>query len=95
MAKRIVCTNQEPAGQDHDTAHIVEAGVGTSNGIPTKILDVDKIREDILLNNEAYYTNYGGNKADVDRYTCSCGYETIRSDPDSFTGNNLDKLPDC
>ena len=94
MAKRIVCTDQEPAGAGHDAAHIVAGGIGSSNGNPDNLEDVETIRRNIR-NGTTYYTRYAGNRADVHPYTCSCGTKTIRTDPDSSGANNLDNLPGC
>lgn len=52
---RIVCTEQEPAGTDHDVAHIVAVGVRDDPSSADNRLEVGEVRSDIQ-NGHTYYT---------------------------------------
>lgn len=95
-SSRIVCTDQEPSGADHDEAHIVAVGVGDDPTGADKRVEVDEVRADID-NGHTYYTKSEstGKTAEVEKYNCSCGYETIRTKPDDRIDNNLDDLRKC
>jgi hypothetical protein len=95
MAKRIVCTEQSnPQAVGH--GHILAVGVGVNAGKATEREDVATVRRNILYG-ERYYTKgeQSGRVANVERYDCWCGVQTIRSAPDAVTDNNLDNLRLC
>lgn len=90
IAKQIICTNQEPVGEPHDQAHIVEAGTL----LPRETLELEEILQQ-MNQGETFYTKVDGQKAEVHQFECSCGQTTIRTDPDSAEENNLDNLRNC
>lgn len=96
MAKRIVCTEQEPAGASHDAAHIVAVGVGDDLDGADNRLEVNEVRTQ-LDRDVTFYTKSEatGKTAEVEKYDCSCGYQTIRTNPDDRIDNNLDDLRKC
>jgi len=93
---RIVCTNQEPASASHDAAHIVAVGTGSDPSGADKRWEVEEVRE-AIDGGTTFYTESEttGKTAEVEKYDCSCGYETIRTKPDDRIDNNLDDLRRC
>ncbi len=93
---RIVCTTQEPTGASHDEAHIVAVGVGNDPDSADRRFEVDEVREN-LDQGDTFYTKSEATEktAEVEKYDCSCGYETIRTKPDDRIDNNLDDLRKC
>jgi len=96
VANRIVCTEQEPAGAGHDAAHIVAVGTGDNPDKAKNRWDVKEVRS-AIDSGTTFYTKSErtGKTAEVHKYDCSCGYETIRTDPDNRIDNNLDDLREC
>lgn len=95
-SNRIVCTEQEPAGASHDAAHIVAVGIGDTSDKASNRLDVDEVRRKIDQGHTFYTKSEStGKTAEVEKYDCSCGYETIRTNPDDRIDNNLDDLREC
>jgi hypothetical protein len=96
MPYRIVCTEQEPAGASHDAAHIVAVGTGDDPDKAETRWEVEKVRTKIKQGTKFYTKSPStGKTADVERYDCGCGYETIRTKPDERIDNNLDDLREC
>jgi hypothetical protein len=87
--KHVVCTNMQDC-------HIGSVGIGSGGRHPEveTVMDVyrgiqsgDRYFTDDLIENKA---------ARVRPYRCGmCGRETLRSDPDATTRNNLDNLSSC
>lgn len=96
VSHRIVCTNQEPAGAPHDAAHITAVGIGDDPNGADRRLTVQEVRSK-LDDGVTFYTKSEatGKTAEVEKYDCSCGYETIRTKPDDRIDNNLDDLRKC
>src|ERR1043165_7442445 len=94
---RIVCTNQEPAGNSPTHAHIVAVGIGNSveryayrMALPDVIAAMNR--------GEVFYTKgeQSGKVALVNKVYCpQCSHEIIRSAPDAVHDNNLDSLAYC
>jgi hypothetical protein len=96
VSYRIVCTDQEPAGASHDAAHIVAVGVGDDPSGADRRFEVDEVRAKIDRGTTFYTKSEAtGKTAEVEKYDCSCGYETIRTNPDDRIDNNLDNLREC
>jgi len=96
VSYRIVCTDQEPAGASHDAAHIVAVGVGDDPNGADKRFEVEEVRAKIDRGTTFYTKSEStGKTAEVEKYDCSCGYETIRTNPDDRIDNNLDDLREC
>lgn len=95
-SNRIVCTEQEPSSSSHDAAHIVAVGMGDDPDGADNRLEVDEVRSGIDRG-RTFYTKseQTGKTAEVEKYDCSCGYETIRTKPDDRIDNNLDDLREC
>jgi len=94
---RIVCTEQSPPNEPHDTAHIVAVGIGTD----PKAADTKWTLKDVfaaLDRSDSFYTKgtTSGKEASVHKYACkTCGFATIRSGADRVEDNNLDNLRAC
>ncbi len=94
---RIVCTNQEPASEPHDVAHITYVGTGNNPSGADKRWSVGQVRS-AIDNGDTFYTKSTstGKTAEVEKYECGhCGYKTLRTNPDDQTDNNLDDLREC
>jgi hypothetical protein len=93
---RIICTNQEPASQPNDRAHIVAVGTGDESGY-NAYWSLNQVLS-AMDQGHVFYT-YGqtsGKTATVHKYVCpNCSRTHIRSAPDAVTDNNLDNLPTC
>ncbi|MGE5595937.1 MAG: DUF3892 domain-containing protein [Hyphomicrobiales bacterium] len=92
---RIVCTNQEPTGAPHTAAHIVSVGTGDSSGY-SRTWSVLQVYQAMNLG-DGFYTlgQQTGKRARVRQWRCSCGRNTLKSEPDATYDNNLDSLPSC
>jgi hypothetical protein len=88
---RIVCTTLT---YPNEHEHIVAVGTGTDPDKITQAWTVVDVRA-AIEDGDTFYTSDGTNTALVSRYTCGCGYQTIRSASDSTTANNLDNLTQC
>ena len=78
--------------------HVVSVGIGTL-GAPSREMSVGEVL-DALEAGQSFCTHRPGmpTRLAVERATCrffNCSAETIRSDPDEMTDNNLDVLPHC
>ena len=95
-SNRIVCTEQDPPDKPHDVAHIVAVGTGDDPTKAERRLEVDEVRSAIDCG-ETFYTKSEttGKTANVEKFDCNCGYETIRTKPDDRIDNNLDDLRKC
>lgn len=95
-AYRIVCTEQEPAFQPHDRAHIVVVGTGGDSGWDRRWA-VSEVLQSMALGNVFYTVSPStGAVAVVQSYSCSiCKRTTLRSAPDAIADNNLDNLNRC
>jgi hypothetical protein len=94
-AYRIVCTEQsDPPAPGH--GHILAVGTGSDPNKADNRFTVQTVRSKIA-GGERFYTVglRSGDYADVEPFDCWCGIETIRSDPDQVTDNNLDSLRLC
>lgn len=95
-SNRVVCTDQEPADASHDAAHIVAVGLGDDSDSANNRMEVDDVRSEIDRGRTFYTKSEAtGKTAEVEKYDCSCGYETIRTKPDERIDNNLDDLRGC
>ena len=97
MQYRIVCTNQEPFGVNHDHAHIVAVGTGTD---PSRAAQRWPLEQVLIAmgNGHTFYTQgaSSGRVAAVMPFRCTpCGRTFIRSAPDAVYDNNLDNLRVC
>ena len=94
---RIICTNQEPAGQPNDRAHIVAVGTGTTPDKYDRYWSLAEVLNAMDQGN-VFYTQgkNSGTVAYVQKYVCpNCTRTHIRSAPDAVQDNNLDNLPNC
>lgn len=78
--------------------HVVSVGVGTV-GVPSREMSIGEVLG-ALETGQSFCTHRPGmaTALSVERATCrffDCTAETIRSDPDEMTDNNLDVLPHC
>ena len=98
VTRRIVCTEQEPAGRPPQHAHIV--AVGTSDGAADRATDRLTLQQVLraMSSGTVFYTKglRSGRTARVEKYVCGrCSGTHIRSAPDAVTDNNLDSLRLC
>jgi len=97
MDFRIVCTEQEPAQNPPEHAHIVAVGTGTDPDKADQRLTLAQVIQK-MDNKDRFYTKgiRTGKIAWVEKYWCSyCNRHHIRSSPDATTDNNLDSLRYC
>jgi hypothetical protein len=90
---RVVC-----ASKQHAHRHIMSVGTGTDDNAASLVWTVAQVRRKLGAGNRFYTTDSRGRDADVERWTCNidnCTYETIRTNPDQTTDNNLDQIRDC
>lgn len=94
---RIVCTNQEPASQPPQHAHIVAVGVGDDPNKATQRLTLAQVLQMIERGDKFFTKGVQSEKtAWVEKYLClSCHQYHIRSAADAVKDNNLDSLPYC
>jgi hypothetical protein len=96
MEYRIVCTDQsDPPAPGH--GHIIAVGTGTDPNAANEGWPVATVRE-MIAEGTRFYTVSPSTmaEADVEPWDCpSCHTETIRSNPDQVTDNNLDELRLC
>jgi len=93
MAKYVIrCTDQTPIGVGHDAAHIVSVALEGSS----QCYSVSQVSQ-WMDEGHTFVTRSPstGREADVRKYRCRCGYQTLRSAPDAVRDNNLDNLPKC
>ena len=94
---RIICTNQEPAFQPPQHAHIVAVGVGTTTVHYTHRFPLPQVIQ-MMNNGDLFYTigPRSGKTAWVEKYYCVyCRQFHIKSAADAVKDNNLDSLPYC
>lgn len=94
---RIVCTNQQPANNPPQHAHIVAVGVGEDPKQATSRFSLAEVIQKIDAG-DRFYTKgeQSGKVANVDKYLCnSCRQYHIRSSADAVLDNNLDRLRTC
>lgn len=94
---RIICTNQEPARNPPQHAHIVAVGVGNSTANYTSRFTLAQVLQ-MMTSGDKFYTQgvSSGKIASVEKYHCtSCSQSHIRSTADRVSDNNLDNLPNC
>ena len=97
MDYRIVCTEQQPAQNPPQHAHIVAVGVGTDPDQASQRFTLAQVIQK-MENRDRFYTTglRTGKTAWVEKYYCSyCRREHIRSSPDATIDNNLDCLRYC
>lgn len=97
MNYRIVCTEQEPAPNPPQHAHIVAVGVGNDPDAANKRFTLAEVLS-MMDTGDNFYTvgTRTGKSAWVEKYWCShCSRHHIRSSPDATTDNNLDSLRYC
>jgi hypothetical protein len=87
---RIVCVEKVVSGDHH---HLTHVGTGTDADAADARWTVGAVRKAILAGDE-FYSQGGGEKAYVERFTC-CGVETIRTKADDTTKDNLDTKRIC
>jgi hypothetical protein len=97
MNYQIVCTEQEPATNPPQHAHIVAVGVGSDPDAASQRLTLSQVIQ--MLDTGDRFLTHGlktGKSAWVEKYWCShCRAYHIRSSPDATTDNNLDSLRYC
>ena len=94
---RIVCTNQEPASQPPQHAHIVAVGIGDDPNKASRRLTLAEVIQ-MLDQGDQFYTQgvQSGKVAKVEKYACQyCRRYHIRSTADAVKDNNLDSLRIC
>jgi hypothetical protein len=94
---RIVCTDQEPASQPPQHAHIVAVGVGDDPERATQRLTLAEVLQ-MMERGDNFFTKgvQSGKIALVDKYWCQhCRQYHIRSAADAVKDNNLDSLRYC
>ncbi len=97
IAKRIVCTEQEPVFRPPQHAHIVAVGIGNDPGSASERLTLAEVLQQIA-SGVIFYTigATSGKTAYVEPFRCTwCGRVFIRSRADSVKDNNLDSLRYC
>jgi hypothetical protein len=94
---RIVCTEQQPASQPPNHAHIVAIGTGTDPDKASQRLTLAEVIQMIDKGDKFYTTGQKtGKTAWVEKFLCThCRQYHIRSTPDATTDNNLDSLRYC
>lgn len=94
MAYQIVCVEKTHLGIHH---HITAVGTGRNPARAENRWTVAEVRRAITVDATRFYTvsPSTGQQADVEPYDCACGIETIRTNPDQVTDNNLDNLRAC
>jgi hypothetical protein len=87
-SRQIIATRK--SSPDHGHGHIISVLIRGSQ-VPWSVATV---RHNIMAGADKFYTFGYQSKmiAYVEPFTC-CGVETIRSESDSVTDNNLDNLP--
>ena len=94
---RIVCTNQEPATEPPQHAHIVAVGIGHDPNHASQRLTLSQVIQ-MIDGGDQFYTQgvQSGKIANVEKYVCQhCRQYHIRSAPDAVKDNNLDNLRFC
>jgi hypothetical protein len=94
---RVICTNQEPASQPPQHAHIVSVGVGTITEHYNQRFSLPQVIQ-MMTNGDCFYTQgpRSGKTAWVEKYFCPhCRQFHIKSAADAVIDNNLDSLPSC
>ena len=97
MNHRIVCTDQEPARNPPQHAHIVAVGVGEDPAAANNRFTLSQVIRMMDTGDKFFTQGLNTRKsAWVEKYWCSyCGAYHIRSSPDATTDNNLDSLRYC
>ena len=93
----IVCTEQEPASQPPEHAHIVAVGIGDDPDRETRRLTLSEVLQ-MIDRGDKFYTKgiQSGKTAWVEKYWCQhCRQYHIRSAADAVKDNNLDNLRYC
>jgi hypothetical protein len=96
-AYRVICTNQEPASQPPQHAHIVSIGVGITPDHYNQRFTLQQVIQ-MIDRGDQFYTigPSSGKKAMVEKYVCQhCRQYHIKSSADAVRDNNLDSLPYC
>jgi hypothetical protein len=94
---RIVCTEQEPASQPPQHAHIVAVGIGTTTDHYNQRLTLSQVIQ-MMDHGDRFFTMgaQSGKSAWVEKYYCTyCRQYHIKSAADAVRDNNLDNLPYC
>ncbi len=94
---RIVCTNQEPASEPPQHAHIVAVGIGDDPDLFTQRITLANVLL-MMDKGDSFYTKgkQSGAIASVEKYYClHCKKQHIRSAADAVKDNNLDNLRYC
>jgi rRNA maturation endonuclease Nob1 len=94
-SRRIVCTDQVPANQSHNHAHIVAVGLGDDSAHASQRLTLQEVLQKMDIG-VRFYTIGDRNKKVayvIDVYCCGKRY--IKTEPDSYLENNLDELRWC
>ncbi len=93
---RVICTIQEPLGEPHEYAHIVQVGTGSDAGW-NQMWTVAQVIQAKAAGDRFYTLSPStGKRADVVVVNCpSCGRQILRTVGDVVTDNNLDELPRC
>ena len=93
MADYVIrCTDQTPAGTDHDSAHIERVAFEGA----TTCYTVAQVYALIDAGHRIWSRGpLASVSARVRKFRCRCGRATLRSDADATKVNNLDSLPMC
>ena len=91
----VVCVDRAGDGEPrHD--HIYQALVRPITGGAGKLLSVKDIRRGITFGIHRFFSfDADGNREQVMRYRCGCGYRTIRTGRDDTRDNNLTLKVPC
>ena len=85
----ITCTTKSAAaGTGH--GHIVSVGIGAQK---VSVADIYRLIDQGHTFRTASPSS--GKEAQVAKFRCSCGVNTLRSHSDGYWDNNLDNLPRC
>jgi hypothetical protein len=91
----IECVDRPASAAEH-RRHLTGLGTIDEDGTTRHWYDISVVR-DAMLNGDRFYTKSHTSEkaASVEPYECSCGVETIRSNPDHPADNNLDNMLSC
>ena len=92
---RIVCVDRPESAAEH-RRHITGIGTVEAHGIRRHWGDIGAVR-DAMAHGDRFFTASRTSKrtAAVEPYDCTCGAETIRSNPDDVAEKDLDNMVAC
>lgn len=75
--------------------HITAVGIGADATKADGLWPVERVRAALVAGEVFSTSDAEGNVASVERYTCRCGYDTIRSAAGTPRACNLTRLREC